>query len=91
MAILCVSYLFAVSWPRKSWLAVKTKAAKILNNFEAFYITHIFMAFSVLVLLIIHPYPGPALHPKEHRSTTWAYLVGGTSIYILERIARILR
>ena len=91
MAILCVCYLFAVPAIRKSWLVAKMRAAKVLNNFEAFYVTHIFMAVSVLVLLIIHPWPGPALHNRPHRSTTWAYLAGGSCVYILERIARVLR
>ncbi len=91
MGIMCIGYLFAVPWPHKSRLASFLRTSKWLNHFEAFYMTHIFMAFSVLVLLIIHPFPGPVVNPKPHRSTTWVYLVAGAAVYILERMARVLR
>ena len=91
IAIMCLGYYFALPWPRKYWPLNKLAASRWLTRFESFYFTHIFMATAVLVLLILHPLPGPAVHPRPHRSTTWAYMAAGVIIYILERMARILR
>jgi len=99
---LLMGYLFALPYPKGSQFLAKhfRRLSKALRNFEVFYITHIVMSFTVLVLLIIHPYPGnlkdfgngPRVkHPDKGtpwEGSTWIYLLAGTLVYLLERIAR---
>ena len=49
----------------------KTKLGKLWNNFALFYWTHQFMALSVVVLLLLHPYAGKIAPQQRHRNSTW--------------------
>lgn len=62
------------------------RLTKLVGNFEAFYFSHIAMAISVLVLLIIHPYPYVREAPRK--STTWLYMLPGVAVYLLELAVR---
>ncbi|KAK9808631.1 hypothetical protein WJX72_000879 [[Myrmecia] bisecta] len=103
-AAMLMGYLFAVPWPRTSrWIKgtgpppapqpARPMAAigRVLNNFNAFFWTHRMMAFLMVVLLLLHPYPGPVAPPKPHRSTTWVYMIPGVVFLLLERLIRRLR
>lgn len=62
------------------------KLTRLVGNFEAFYFSHIGMAISVLVLLVIHPYP--FIRETPHKSTTWLYMLPGVAVYLLELVVR---
>ena len=76
-------YFFATPWPRQAaWFAAQ-RLLRWINNFAIFYVTHMIMAVSVVVLLIIHPYPGPPVDRPKGRSNTWVYMAGGLLIYLV--------
>jgi hypothetical protein len=97
---LLLGFTFALPYPKGSVFLKKhfNRLSKFLSNFELFFITHIIMAVTVLVLLIIHPYPNKLRNLKAEdvdgtlvEGSSWVYLLAGTVVYLLERIARIFK
>ena len=89
MGTICIGYVIVAThtWPLPKWLCLPRIAA----SYEVFYFTHLVMAVAVVVLLVLHPLPGPAINPQPNRSTTWAYMAAGVAMYALERILRVLK
>ena len=86
---LIFGYLFAANWPGRKWLIPKLRIARLFQSFEVFYVTHAIMGIALLVLLILHP--RPASNSNESKGLTWAYLAAGSSICIMERLARAIK
>ncbi|KAK9866610.1 hypothetical protein WJX84_002042 [Apatococcus fuscideae] len=58
LGIISIGYLWAMKYPRQLKFVKGTVLNRIFNNFTWFYISHLFMTTTVVVLLIIHPWPG---------------------------------
>lgn len=86
---LVFGYLFAASWPGRRQLLRKLRLEDFFLSFEVFYVTHAIMGIALLVLLIMHP--RPASSSSETKGLTWAYLLAGTIVCIMERLARAIK
>ena len=93
IGIICIGYVVAASrmWPYQAALPKWLRLPRVLASYEVFYISHLLMALVVVVLLVLHPMPGPAINPQPNRSTTWAYMAAGVAMYALERLLRVLK
>lgn len=78
--IMTVGYFFASPWPRRAPWFQSLLCAKWVNDFSVFYLTHVAMTISLVVLLICHPVPGRM--NNDHHSTTWAYMLAGLIAYL---------
>lgn len=85
-------YTFAASWPGRQQTLRQFKVEQLFSVYEVFYVTHVIMGLALLILLIIHPWPGSlASGQLQQRGTTWIYLLVGTFVCLLERLARLYK
>lgn len=89
---LIFGYFFAATWPGRQQLLRHLRIEELFSIYEVFYVTHIVMGLALLILLLIHPWPGSlSSYQPNQRGTTWIYLLAGTFVCLLERLARLLK
>ena len=87
--IFVVGYFFASPWPRKTAWFQKLMCLRPVNDFAVFYITHLTLTISAIVLLVFHPIPG--LVNTMHKSTTWQYMAAGVMVYFSGNLIQYFR
>ena len=89
---LTFGYFFAATWPGRQQLLRRLRIEELFSIYEVFYVTHAVMGLALLILLLIHPWPDSlSSHQPKQKGTTWIYLLAGTFVCLLERLARLLK
>ncbi len=81
---LFLGFPFATTYPRRLKWVQETRIGALLNNFNAFFLTHRVMAVVFIVALLLHPLPGiPQDANLEAGSIAWIFLAVPVLLYLL--------